>query len=431
MTGKRPIGRAIVWIVVLGTFFFASYGFANWFASTRDTVGSIVFAWEHWIPFVAWTIVPYWSIDLLYGLSLLICVSQRELDRQAQRLLATQLISIPFFLAFPLRFTFERPMEIDGIFGAMFAALGNFDKPFNQAPSLHIGLLVVIWAALARHTRGVWRPLLHVWMILIAVSVLTTYQHHFIDIPTGLAVGFLVVWALPMAKQRPFSRARLVKDLRRRRIAGFYTVGAAICALVAASGGAFLWFWWPTGSLVLVALAYAALDENIFQKQPDGRLSMAARALLAPYILGAWVNSRIWTHRGAPWSEVVDGVSLGRFPSRRDLVRSPFSAIVDLTAEFSFGPNDRFYRSVPVLDLTVPSINKLRDAFIAIEEARAHGPVLVCCALGVSRSAVAVAGWLLLTGRASTVESAERSICAVRPAMVFSQEHRTRLESLL
>ena len=111
---KRPLLRAIGWIALLGPFFFVSYGLANTLASRRLGVGSIAFGWEHAIPFVPWTIVPYWSIDAFYGLSLLICATRRELDRHAQRLLAAQLISVACFIAFPLRFSFDRPAA-DGI----------------------------------------------------------------------------------------------------------------------------------------------------------------------------------------------------------------------------------------------------------------------------------------------------------------------------
>ncbi|HEY8183223.1 MAG TPA: serine/threonine protein phosphatase, partial [Thermoanaerobaculia bacterium] len=93
MTG-RPWRRAIGWLLFLGPFFFASYGFANWLASRRAHVGAVVFGWEHAIPFMAWTIVPYWSIDLLYVVSFFIPTTRRELDRHAQRLLFVQIVSI-------------------------------------------------------------------------------------------------------------------------------------------------------------------------------------------------------------------------------------------------------------------------------------------------------------------------------------------------
>jgi protein-tyrosine phosphatase/membrane-associated phospholipid phosphatase len=428
VTERRPWRRALVWLVLLGPFFFASYGFANWLASRRADVPAIAFEWERFIPFLPWTIVPYWSIDLLYGLSLFICTTRREVDRHAQRLFAVQLISVAFFIAFPLRFSFDRP-QTDGMFGALFTALGSFDKPFNQAPSLHIALLVLIWVILANHAPRMMRLLIHAWMALIGVSVLTTYQHHFIDIPTGLLAGFLVLWALPVDSPSPLSNLRLTADPARRRLAVRYAAGALLFAALSFPGGWFLWSLWPAISLALVSLIYAAIGARGFQKRADGRLSVAATALLLPYLAGAWINSRAWTRRHPHPAQVADGVWIGRIPTGRELRESAANGVVDLSAELPFSGTAAFYRSVPVLDLTVAGEQALREAAEAIEEARRGGTVLVCCALGYSRSAAAVVAWLLMTRRAQSVEEAMRIVREARPFVVLHSEHSAALQA--
>ena len=70
----RPWRRAAAWLAFLGPFFFATYGLATWVTAQRPEVGDVVFAWERAIPFLSWTIVPYWTIDLLYAVSLFVCV---------------------------------------------------------------------------------------------------------------------------------------------------------------------------------------------------------------------------------------------------------------------------------------------------------------------------------------------------------------------
>jgi protein-tyrosine phosphatase len=72
-----------------------------------------------------------------------------------------------------------------------------------------------------------------------------------------------------------------------------------------------------------------------------------------------------------------------------------------------------------MLDLVSPPPAQLRDAAATIERGRASGPVLVCCALGYSRSAATVATWLLASnsGR-STTEAIDR-IRQARPRIVI------------
>ena len=422
--------RGVLWLLLLGPLFFASYGFANWFTSQRDDVGSLVFAWEGATPLWAWTIVPYWSIDLLYGLSFLLPITRREMDRHALRLLSTQLICVACFLLWPLRFTFERP-ELSGFFGWMFDVLMGFDKPFNQAPSLHIALLVVIWVMFARHTRGaLLRGLLHGWMALIGLSVLTTWQHHFIDVPTGILAGWLCVWLWPVEGRSPLQQLRLAREPQRWRLALRYGLASAVCAALAVNlGGAWLWLLWPCASLLLVALNYALFGAAGFQKRADGSLGAASSWMLAPYLLGAWINSRLWTRKHPQPDQVVEVIWLGRVPSATEA--APFAAVLDLSAELPVRLTGKAYRNLPLLDLVAPDAEACRQGAELIEELRQQGPLLVCCALGYSRSATLVAAWLLHSGRASSVEQAIELICTARPQIVLGEPQRRALDSLL
>ncbi|ATS23674.1 serine/threonine protein phosphatase [Xanthomonas phaseoli pv. phaseoli] len=421
----RPFGRAALWLALLGPFFFLSYGLANTLAGRAAQVPSVVFGWEHGMPFWPWTIVPYWSIDVFYAVSFFVCRNRRELDTHARRLLSAQLICVACFLLWPLRYSFVRP-QTEGVFGWLFAVLLGFDKPFNQAPSLHIVLLVVLWVRYAQHLCGVWRWLLHGWFALIGVSVLTTYQHHFLDIPTGLAVGWLCVWLWPERIAAPFAQARCARDLRRWRLAVMYLAGALVSAALALwSGGAALWLLWITLALLLVALNYALLGPGGFQKRSDGCLSLAARWLYAPYLLAAWCNSRLWTRRAPSPRAVCDGVWLGRIPLPGQ--RDKRAAVVDVSAELSLYAAQAQDRVVPMLDLVAPSPAQLREAAQAIAQAQANGPVLVCCALGYSRSAASVATWLVRSGRAQDADAAIAQLRTVQPSIVLGHAHRAAI----
>jgi hypothetical protein len=423
---ERPWRRAIAWLCFLAPFFYVTYGAANWLTSLRTTVPSIVFDWEHAIPFLGWTIIPYWSINAFYGLSFFVCTTRDELDTHGRRLLTAQVVAVLCFILVPLRFTFAQP-ETDGLPGFLFAALTSFDQPFNQAPSLHIALLVVLWVLYARHVPRWALWLLHPWLALVGVSVLTTYQHHVIDIPTGALLGLFCLWLWPDRGPSPISVFAFTSDPRRRALAIRYAAGALVIASAALlAGRAGWWLFWPSIVLALVAANYAFFGAAGFQKGPDGRMSLAARILLAPYLAGVWMNSRVWTRNDPAHAIVEDGVAIGRMPSRRDA--TAFAAVVDLCAELPGPDGHKAWHAFPLLDLVAPPPSMLREAAAAIERARASGPVLVCCALGYSRSAAAVAAWLLITARASSPQDAVERVRRARPRIVLGEDALRAIE---
>jgi len=99
-----------------------------------------------------------------------------------------------------------------------------------------------------------------------------------------------------------------------------------------------------------------------------------------------------------------------------------------VSAEMSLPSSPLAMRIVPMLDLVAPEPASLADAAGAIEALRARGPVLVCCALGFSRSACAIAAWLVSTGRASDAEHAIARLRSVRSDVVLHDGHARLLQ---
>ena len=384
--------RRLAWLAFLGPLFFVSYNLANAIAAAKgDSVPSILFAWERYVPFLAWTIVPYWSSDLLYAAAFLTCRTKNEIDRLGFRLLAIQAISVCFFVLFPLKVTHSAPLP-DGLFGTLFQTLISFDLPYNQAPSLHASLAYILWIQF----RG---PVWGAWFLLTGISTMTTYQHHFIDLPTGLWAGVLVVALIPETSRPECSRPRL---------AAFYTVGSAIFTVMAFR---FAWWilLWPAFSLSLVAAAYWTGNVETL-----GKRGGSPPFWMWPYTLFAWTNSRLWNSKT---SEVANGVWVGRADTKG------FRTVVDLTGELPLQAD----RHVPMLDLAMPSCDQISAAVAAISSLSGQRPTLVCCALGYSRSAAAVAAWLVASGHSDSVEQAVAAVRKARPKVVLSPAMVERL----
>jgi protein-tyrosine phosphatase len=427
---QRPWKRAAAWLALLGPLFYAAYGFANWWAASRAVVPTLAFDWERSLPFWPWTIFPYWTINVFYALSPFLGRDRHTLDRHGARLLTATCLAVACFVLWPLRFSFGQP-EVSGAPAFLFTALRSFDQPFNQAPSLHIALAVILWDWYRRLIIARWaRVVLHLWAFAICASVLTTWQHHFIDIPTGALLGLVCVWLWPLERVVSLPQGWcLARGTQRWKLAGLYAAGAlAFLAAALGLGGMGLWLAWPAVSLALVALNYAGLGARGFQMDSRGRMRWAARWLFAPYRLGAALNARLWTRRLPASVEVAPGLRLGRVPTLAEWEAAGRPQLVSLSAELQLPPVEGA-RCVPLLDLVVPPPLVLRRAAVLIEGRRQAGDaVWVCCALGFSRSAAAAITWLRLHGAAGSLRQAEELVRQARPQIVLSAAWQQALD---
>ena len=448
---KPAFKTSLLKLALIGALFYTSYGLSNHYAASLAYVPEITFAWERNIPFWAWTIVPYWSLNLMYAAAFFLCRNAREQNRYVARLVSAQIVATTCFMLFPLHFGWPKP-PTDGLWGVMFDSLVEFDLPYNQSPSLHIALSIIVGAFYWTRFPKI-RLLILLWQSLIALSVLTTYQHHFIDVPTGALLGWLVLWAIPQHGVSPFRRpfgtqgrlktnavsfartseasfrkAKTPPATRSReiKIAMLYLAGAALSALPSLFGGAWLWMLWVSVSLSVVAFAYLTGNAAVFQKQADGRLSAAATVLLLPYLAGVRLNMAYWLRGKAKTARVRDDVWIGSVSAISD----GLPAVLDVCAEY---PRPRYrgaYRTLPLLDMVAPSENDLMQAALLLEALRRqHGKVLTCCALGYGRSAAVVLTWLLVYGGCRDLAQATAELKQARPQMVLPPETAKAVEA--
>jgi protein-tyrosine phosphatase len=416
--------KALVVSAGLSVLFMIVYGGCNWITAHRANVGTFYFEWERTVPFVPFFILPYMSIDLFFVLAPFLCRTNRELSVLAKRIALAIIAGGICFLLFPMRFAFSRP-HVDGWLGALFDWFRGMDAPYNLLPSLHAALTLILLDIYFRHTRGFVRIATMIWFVLIALSPVLTYQHHLVDILGGVVLAGYCFYFF----REPSHPPPIVAN---RRIGSYYAAGAAVVLIM----GAMFWPWgvlllWPAIALGIVAIAYFKAGPIVFHKT-QGKLPWSTRFVLAPCLLGQYLSLLYYRNQCRRWDKVTPQIWMGgKLGSRsaKEALSSGVVSVLDLSAEFSEAKPFRKinYRNIPVLDLTAPTHAQLVEMSEFIGNHSRIGVVYVHCKIGYSRSAAAVAAYLIMSGKTQTAEEAFAMIRRVRPSVVIRPEVRSAL----
>jgi predicted protein tyrosine phosphatase len=149
--------------------------------------------------------------------------------------------------------------------------------------------------------------------------------------------------------------------------------------------------------------------------------------VLGPCLLGQHLSLLYYRSRCRSWDEVTPRIWIGGKLGSRSANKalcSGVASVLDLSAEFSEAKPFRKinYRNIPVLDLTAPTQAQLAEMGEFISNHSRNGAVYVHCKIGYSRSAAAVAAYLIMSGKANTAEEAFAIIRRVRPSVVIRPE---------
>jgi protein-tyrosine phosphatase len=415
--------KALVVSAGLSVLFLIVYCGCNWITAHRANVGTFYFEWEHTMPFVPLFILPYMSIDLFFVVAPFLCRTDRELSFLAKRIAAAIIVAGICFLLFPLRFAFPRP-HADSWPGALFDWFRGMDAPYNLLPSLHAAFTLILLDVYFRHTRGVIRVATMTWFVLIVLSPVLTYQHHLVDIVGGFVLAGYCFYFLRNSTHAPI--------IVNHRIGWYYATGAAVVLTM----GMMFWPWgllllWPAIALAIVEFAFFKAGPIVFHKT-EGKLPWSTRFVLAPCLLGQNLSLLYYRSQCRSWDRVTPQIWIGGKLGCRSASKALCSGVVsvlDLSAEFSEAKPLRKinYRNIPILDLTAPTQAQLVEMSKFIGNHSRNGVVYVHCKIGYSRSAAAVAAYLIMSGKVKTAEEAFAMIHRVRPSVIIRPEVRCAL----
>lgn len=202
MTLPRFLNYAL-WIGGAMVVFVVVYGFCNYYSSLQTTHYQMYFDWELSIPHIKEMMLVYRTLDVIF-IIVLFFLSEDSVKRFGKAMMSAILMAAPMFLIFPAKLGFTRLVEFDQ-FETLYKVLYTLDKPHNLLPSMHVTYASIgLWAMMREHKSKKWVPwVLWIWLLGICASIVFVHQHHVLDIPTGLLLGWINYKIFFRSEERP------------------------------------------------------------------------------------------------------------------------------------------------------------------------------------------------------------------------------------
>lgn len=142
------------------------------------------------MPVVPVFVVPYVSLEpVTYGSLVVFLLFRVRLYRSATVSLVAAFLVAALFFFFAQTYVARPSVAGDDVFARMVRGVYAADNPFNDFPSLHVGvstILAIHWWRAGR-TAG-W--IAAAWAVVVIASTQLIHQHYLVDIPGGLLLAF-------------------------------------------------------------------------------------------------------------------------------------------------------------------------------------------------------------------------------------------------
>ncbi len=166
------------------------------------------------IPLLPFTIFPYVLCFLQWLLSWLLIIRQGErfFYRYAKADVIAKSITLATYIIFPTVIV-RPPMETTDFASRFLGWIWSIDRPINGFPSIHIiASWIAMRAALRMKGHALWKTACVLMTIGCVISVVTTKQHVFVDIPGGILCAELGLAVSGRLDDSRFLRQRAGED---------------------------------------------------------------------------------------------------------------------------------------------------------------------------------------------------------------------------
>lgn len=386
---RAPVKSKLLGLCLSYSIFMIVYNFSGWYAANTAGVGSFVFDFEHNMPFLSWMIIPYMSSGLLFIGLFFLCSYQDELVLFIKRIIFITIISGLFFILFPLRFSFIKPEIYSPFLSFFYQFLSTWDTNYNQAPSLHISYACLFWSVIRQKLVGKWKIVAGIWLLIMSISTLTIYQHHFIDILAAIFLVCITLLLFPGTKKRNTTIGILYFILS----LSFSLIALLIYQYINRYGLLILWI---SLTLFLVGIAYIQSNSR-FLKQKDGTIHLINKLVYFPYIISYKIMRRFFCKNAKiPVIEIFPQILVGAMLKSGQVAEFNIdrrTIVIDLSAELEENSTIRkitTYYSCPILDLGSAKKEAIESILHMLSKIYAGlkptEKVYIHCSMGYSRS---------------------------------------------